>query len=73
MYIYTYIYYTYFLITLGNCYDVDWNVVDINPFTEPNVVPTIEQRESMCLEEYIKTRNLVSQWYRNLGENKVRI
>ncbi|XP_022180231.1 endoribonuclease dcr-1 isoform X3 [Myzus persicae] len=48
-----------------NIYNVDWNVIDINRFVEIEE-PTMEQRNSKFYEEYLKTPNVISPWYRNI-------
>lgn len=56
---------SFILIILENIYNLDWDVVNINTFIELEE-PTMEQRKSKFYEEYLKTPNVVSPWYRNI-------
>lgn len=44
---------------------MDWNVINISKFVETEE-PTMEQRKSKFYEEYLKTPNVISPWYRNI-------
>lgn len=44
---------------------MDWDVVNLNTFVELEE-PTMKQRKSKFYEEYLKTPNVVSPWYRNI-------
>lgn len=44
---------------------MDWNTIDIKEFVE-TVIPTKKHRESQFYEEYLKTPNVISPWYRNI-------
>lgn len=57
--------FSFILIILENNYYLDWNVVNINTLIEVEE-PTLEQRKSKFYEEYLKTPNVISPWYRNI-------
>lgn len=53
------------LYYLGNEYNIDWNVVDVDKFIETEI-PTMEQRKSKFYNKYLQTFNVISPWYRNI-------
>ncbi|XP_003240109.1 endoribonuclease dcr-1 isoform X4 [Acyrthosiphon pisum] len=53
------------ILSTDNIYNVDWNVINVSKFVETEE-PTMEQRKSKFYEEYLKTPNVISPWYRNI-------